>query len=141
MPDAAEVSQLEADADEALHGMLEALDRTGSLLAQVRGRVDFLIAERGRGRPLRQIVEAEPAPLVVGVLTVLLDELADSGAAWRRAEAACLLAQGMTRSGVAALFGVSRQRVSALLSPPPPPGARSARRRTGAPPAESATGG
>ena len=49
-------------------------------------------------------------------------------AAVRRAEAAQLSAEGLTQGRIAKLFGVTRQRVSALLAPPPPPGARAAKR-------------
>lgn len=80
------------------------------------------------GRPLAEVVAEEPRPLVIARLTELLDELADAGAEARRAEAAQLSAEGLTQGQIGALFGVSRQRVSALLGPPPPPGARAAKR-------------
>ena len=70
----------------------------------------------------------EPRPLVISRLARLLDDLADAGAEVRRAEAAQLHAEGLSQGRIAQVFGVTRQRVSALLAPPPPLGARAAKR-------------
>jgi DNA-directed RNA polymerase specialized sigma24 family protein len=80
------------------------------------------------GRPLADVIGAEPRPLVIARLATLLDDVADAGAAARRAEAAQLQAEGLSQGQIAKIFGVTRQRVSALLAPPPPPGARDAKR-------------
>lgn len=80
------------------------------------------------GRRLGDVIGDEPRPLVIARLTQLLDDMADRGAEVRRAEAQQLRAEGRSQGDIATLFGVTRQRVSALLAPPPPPGARAAKR-------------
>ncbi len=110
----------------------------GDLGACLRSAADELqrLADRagavadavGDGQPLCDVIAAEPRPLVIARLTELLDEMADAGARARRAEAAQLQAEGLTRGEIAKIFGVTRQRVSVLLAPPAPPGARAAKR-------------
>jgi hypothetical protein len=94
-------------------------------LAERAQRVGDLVAG---GRSLADVIGSEPRPLIIATMTRLVDELADAAAAVRRAEAAQLNAEGLTQGAIARLFGVTRQRVSALLAPPPPPGARAAKR-------------
>lgn len=67
------------------------------------------------GRPLREIVPQEQTPLLVQMLTENAEVLADFGARVRRTEARVLYGEGMTMDQIADLFGVSRQRVSALV--------------------------
>jgi hypothetical protein len=80
------------------------------------------------GRRLADVIGGEPQPLIITRMTELIDQLADAAAVVRRAEAAQLNAEGLSQGRIAKLFGVTRQRVSALLAPPPPPGARAAKR-------------
>ena len=112
----------------ALADLVEVLDATASDLAGLQERTKGLQQKFVAGRALRDIVPGEPRPLIVSRITEVLDRLGDAGAAFRRAEAAQLRAEGLTQQQVADLFGVTRQRVAALLEPPPPPGARAARR-------------
>ena len=89
--------------------------------AQTRDRI-------ASGVVLSEFVEAEPRPLIITTMTDLLDSLSDAAAEVRRAEAHQLRAEGLSHERIAQLFGVSRQRVAALLSPPPAPHARAAKR-------------
>ena len=86
---------------------------------------------RREGRDYQEILDAEERPLVVEQITENLDRLSEHGARLRRAEAAELYASGLTMEQIAELFGVTRQRVSAVLSAAepatPPDGGRSAR--------------
>jgi hypothetical protein len=91
-------------------------------------RAHVVAEEVAAGRALADVIGGGPQPLIIARLARLLDDVADTGAAVRRAEAAQLNAEGLTQGRIAKIFGVSRQRVSALLAPPPPPGARSAKR-------------
>jgi hypothetical protein len=89
--------------------------------AQTRDRI-------ATGVVLSEFVEAEPRPLIITTMTELLDSLSDAAAEVRRAEAHQLRAEGLSHERIAQLFGVTRQRVAALLSPPPAPHARAAKR-------------
>lgn len=116
------------DATRAGRDLATVLERTAEELVVLAARARELERLRSGGQAWSEIVPAEERPLVVERLTSLLDELADSGARFRRAEARALRAEGLSQAGVAALFGVTRQRVSALLAPPPPSTARARHR-------------
>ena len=73
---------------------------------------------RSEGRPYREIVPNEQRPLIVELLTANLDLLSGVGSRLRRAEARVLYDEGLTMDDIAALFGVSRQRVAVLLRTP-----------------------
>ena len=72
---------------------------------------------RARAAGLRSsdAVTDEDGPLIVQLVTESSAALDRSGANVRRAEAEALYAEGMTMDQIAGRFGVTRQRVSALL--------------------------
>ncbi len=59
----------------------------------------------------------EERPLVVELLTHTLSDLSDAGSNFRRIEARALYSEGLTMAQIAELFGVTRQRIAALLRP------------------------
>ena len=103
------------DADQALDALSVAVEHAQDRLQAVRARTDYLRQERDKGRPYADLVGEEARPLVVELLTGVLDELSSAGAAFRRAEARVLHADGMSQEAIARLFGVTRQRVGVLL--------------------------
>jgi hypothetical protein len=105
-------------ADRALDELCLAVQDAQQLLDKLLTRAAVLREERERGRTYGELVEEAEHPLVVEMLTAVLDELAASGSAFRRAEARALAADGFTQDRIAALFGVTRQRVSVLLKEP-----------------------
>ncbi len=118
-------------AQRTAHGMRSLAARLASAADELRElaqRADRVATAVEAGRPLAEVINAEPGPLIIARVTVLLDEIADAGALVRRAEAAQLHSEGLSQGTIARLFGVTRQRVSALLKPPPPPEARAAKR-------------
>jgi DNA-directed RNA polymerase specialized sigma24 family protein len=70
---------------------------------------------RERGHRYGEIVPREERPLIVELLTRTLSELAEASSHLRRVEARALYSEGLTMAEIADLFGVTRQRVSALL--------------------------
>jgi DNA-binding CsgD family transcriptional regulator len=102
--------------------MLDALVAVATVLscceertALIRRRIAEIQRGLAAGRPLRAVVSPDARPLAIELLTQFLSELQTAGVRLRRAEAAALYRQGATISEIAYLFGVSRQRVSALL--------------------------
>lgn len=102
--------------------MLDALEALDAVLAdheertvRMRRRITRVAAERGAGRSYRDIVAASPAPLLVEMVTEATRTLEAAGAEVRRAEARALHEEGLTMDRIAERFGVTRQRVSALL--------------------------
>lgn len=103
---------------------LEDLDRALELNIERAHRMKKRIVELqraiGEGAPLIDTVPTEQAPLIVQLLTDSAETLQECGSRVRRTEAAALHSQGMTMDQIAKLFGVTRQRVSALLREPVP---------------------
>ena len=72
----------------------------------------MLVAERRAGRQWLEIVTDESRPLDVERIST---GLAGAGSAWRRAQARALQEERVSINRIAVLFGVTRQRISALL--------------------------
>lgn len=102
-------------AHDALQALDAVLDRSICELQAARERLGLVIEKRSAGAPWREIVDAEERPLVVESLSRVLDQLSVGGSKFRRAQAQALYAEGLSMERVASLFGVTRQRVSALL--------------------------
>jgi len=99
----------------ALGQLLDVLDTCLTELGDARGRAEKLLEERQAGRAWLDIVTAESRPLVVEQLSAVMSALASAGGAWRREEAHALAAEQVSINRIAAMFGVTRQRISALL--------------------------
>ena len=103
------------DALEALHALDAVLTRSIAELQAARERLQSVVQARAAGTSWREIADAEERPLVVESLSRVLDQLSVVGSRFRRAQAQALYAEGLSMERVAGLFGVTRQRVSALL--------------------------
>jgi DNA-directed RNA polymerase sigma subunit (sigma70/sigma32) len=99
----------------ALEALDCALDENIDRAQRMKQRIAELREACATGRPIREIVPEEKTPLLVQLVTDSTNVLHDYGAAVRRTEARVLHREGMTMDQIARLFGVSRQRVSALL--------------------------
>ena len=100
---------------EALSALEQALARNVELSDRMTERIAYLRREISAGRPLPEVVMNEEPPLVVQLLTESANVLHTFGTRVRRTEARALHREGVTMDAIARLFGVSRQRVSALL--------------------------
>ena len=106
--------------------MLAALDDLGDALArnveignQVLGRIDRIRAQRESGQSWSDMVATGERPLIVELLSANIERLSSSGSRLRRAQARALYDEGMTMEQIASYYGVTRQRVSALLKDRP----------------------
>jgi hypothetical protein len=104
---------------EALEELERALERTVDMAERMSNRIGYLREQCLTGRPLHEIVRNEDPPLVVQLLTESANVLHTYGTRVRRTEARALHQEGVTMEDIARLFGVSRQRVSALLRDSP----------------------
>jgi DNA-directed RNA polymerase sigma subunit (sigma70/sigma32) len=96
------------DLDEALDANMRRNRLMKERIAEIRGAL-------ADGRLLRNVVGREPPPLLVELLSQSAGNLSGYGSRVRRAEARALHREGLTMEQIARLFGVTRQRVSALL--------------------------
>jgi hypothetical protein len=104
--------------DAVVHALTENRVRTEEALeraAQIR-------AQRLAGWSYTQIVERSTGLLLVELLTANLLQLHTVGHRLRTAEARALRGEGLSTVKIAHLFGVSRQRIIALLRSVPVPG-------------------
>ena len=99
----------------AFRELAEAMRRNRERNEEVIARVDEVCRRRLAGETWRQIVEHEDRPLIVELLGRNIDELYAAGGRVRRLEARALHDEGLSMEQIARLFGVTRQRVSALL--------------------------
>ncbi|MGY1641079.1 hypothetical protein ACI782_08085 [Geodermatophilus sp. SYSU D00703] len=100
---------------EALSALVTALDSCIVQLSSARERAEQLLEERRSGRRWLDIVTEERRPLVVEQISSVMATLATAGGTWRREQAAALQSEQVSINRIAALFGVTRQRISALL--------------------------
>lgn len=88
------------------------LDRTRAI--QKRARTERRRLEAGAN--IVDVVTSEQPPRMVELLSANMAALETAGAEFRAAEALALRAEGLTIQAIADLFGVTRQRISALLT-------------------------
>lgn len=100
---------------EALDGLVDALRQNIEANETAMEQAQTIKELRGKGLDYREIADETGSPLVVQLVTENLDRLRVHGARLRQAQAAALHTEGMTMDEIAELFGVSRQRISALL--------------------------
>lgn len=99
----------------ALDALLEALDENIELAKRCRRRARHLRKERRNGRAYRDIVPAGDEPPIVHMMRENLARLGAAASQLQHAEAQALYAEGMTMEQIGQLFGVTHQRVSAML--------------------------
>lgn len=85
---------------------------------QLQRRAAHLRRRLEAGDNLVELVEREQPPRMVELLSANLNVLETSGASFRAAQALALRAEGLTIEAIAEMFGVTRQRISALLKQP-----------------------
>ena len=100
----------------ALEEVKQSIQRNIEVGHIILERADALITAHHAGKPWSEIVKDEDRPLIVELLTANLNRLMSAGGQLRRAKAKALHDNGMTMEQIASFFGVTRQRVSALLS-------------------------
>lgn len=111
MPDTPDVDPAAA----ALERLVAELDSSIAELEQARTRAATLLRERGTGRAWLDVVTGESRPLVVESVSSVLSRLSGAGHDWRREQALALRRESVSINRIAALFGVTRQRISALV--------------------------
>jgi hypothetical protein len=90
------------------------IDTIAGLTAAVE-QADSMIDKRRSGQAWSQIAVSEPSPMISEIVTHALEDLGEVGRRYRHEKAAALRREGLSTRSIGELFGVSRQRVSALL--------------------------
>lgn len=82
---------------------------------EILDRATWLAEQLETGRALVEVVEEEQEPRIVEMLSQNLETLQVMGARFRIVEARTLREQGVPNTVIARLFGVTPQRISALV--------------------------
>ena len=99
----------------ALDDLRAQLDKTISDLRSAREQLDRMASWRQAGSSWVEIVSKEERPLVVETIARVLGDLGETGSRLRREEALALQREQLSITRIGQLFGVSRQRISAIL--------------------------
>jgi len=102
-------------ATRSLTDLVAAIDDCIIRLTAARERAQQLLAAREAGTSWLEIVTSESRPLVVETVSTVLSSLSRAGSTFRREQAHALQAEHVSINRIAGLFGVTRQRISALL--------------------------
>src|SRR5438552_1050851 len=92
-------------------------DGPGARRARARwvlARAEVIRSKRESGKSYREIA-ADGEPLIITRVTENLQNLVNAGSRLRRAHARALYAEGATLQEIGKLFGVSHQRISAII--------------------------
>lgn len=100
----------------ALRHLREAANDNLARTTEILDRLDQFEAQVGAGATVTEAVAAEPSPRIVELLSLNMAALETKGADFRAAQARALHDEGMTMDDIGKFFGVTRQRISALLS-------------------------
>jgi hypothetical protein len=98
-----------------LTALEDVLEDHRSRAALIKKRIAQIRRRRSRGASYTELVSSSDDRLIVQLLTESSVALDTCGAEVRRAEARALYEEGLTMEQIAESFGVTRQRVSALL--------------------------
>ena len=99
----------------ALREIREAAEANVIRSREIQRRVTWYLGEIEKGASIEELVNREDSPRIVELLTLNAGALAEVGSGFRASLALALRSEGVTIEVIADLFGVTRQRISALL--------------------------
>ena len=99
----------------ALEDLADAADDITAIARLIREYAPQIEEGRAQRMSYRDIVAAAPRPLIGAVLTDAIARFEAAGTRYRQAHGRVLQSEGMTLQEIAALWGLTRQRVSELL--------------------------
>ena len=82
---------------------------------EIQRRVKWYVREIDKGASIEELITREDSPRIVELLTMNAASLGEVGSGFRASLALALRSEGLTIEVIADLFGVTRQRISALL--------------------------
>lgn len=100
---------------EALTGIEAALADNVERSLEIQRRVLRFHEQLNQGGSVEELINEEPTPRTVEMLTTNMAVLETVGSDFRANLAHALRDEGLTIEAIAKLFGVTRQRISALL--------------------------
>jgi predicted XRE-type DNA-binding protein len=99
----------------ALSALSDVAESSATSLTRLGDELSIMRRRRKRGWSWRRIVSADDSPNPMSIVTRIINNLGRASSELRRALARALRNEGLQVTEIAGLFGVSRQRVSALF--------------------------
>ena len=99
----------------ALTEIWEATEANVNRNREIQRRVKWYVREIDKGASIEELINREDSPRIVELLTMNAASLGEVGSGFRASLALALRSEGLTIEVIANLFGVTRQRISALL--------------------------
>ncbi len=99
----------------AVDAMETAARENAARSKEIQARARRLRAGMAKGKPVADLLAAASGPLSVELISQNFEVLQKVGSSFRFALARALREEGLTIQAIADLFGVTRQRISALL--------------------------
>jgi hypothetical protein len=107
----------DTEALDALDDVVTALEATCSESKVAAREAQMMRGNSRDGKRLSDLLQGDGGPTLVKRLSELQQRLSEAGCRLRRAQAQHLHREGLSTERIAELFGVTRQRISALLRP------------------------
>ena len=101
---------------EVLDEVVEALRENTGRAQQAIERAQVIRSRRQAGLSYAEIASEGYGPVVIKLVTENLRTLVSTGSRLRRAHARALYAEGCTLQQIAAMYGVTHQRISAIIN-------------------------
>lgn len=99
----------------AIDDLIAVLDNITAAREHIGERGRHIAERRASGVPYSTIVTEEERPLIVERARIIFNELMEATGRLQRAEARALHNEGLSMESIAALFGVTRQRIADFL--------------------------
>jgi hypothetical protein len=96
--------------------LIRAFERAAEFAPVMRQRYEIAMAVEDHGGSWASVLGPHNAPQLIEATNDLIDDLMRLGAELRRVLARGLYAEGLSMEEIANMYGVSRQRVSAIIS-------------------------
>jgi hypothetical protein len=100
---------------EMIDALIATFERAGEIAPALRTQFNDGVEASKKGAPWRQVIHVGEEPALIPATNDLIDDLMRLGAEVRRLVARRLYAEGVSMDQISRMFGVSRQRVSAII--------------------------
>lgn len=108
------ISSNDQEVLDALDALIDNLQDSADKARAALRRAKTVRRQREKGVSMREVIDTDQ-DLLLTLLRATMDPLTEAGARFRRAQMTALFDEGMTMDEIGECFGITRQRVSAVI--------------------------